>query len=221
MSAVAAPRAPLAAYMLTDHLDAALAAGEDLVAHGQDWRAAAEAKGDDATALALAQRRVAEDVRSCELMLIARVLRAREHARALGEQDKRFGAVAELFASGTAVLLDAVAECDDARDDDFDNGDGIVAYVRSRGLIGENAPRVLSPDELAIDDNFLVAKRIALGPLLDMAAAFLDALEMHYDVYADEDEEEEAVAVRPKRRAPTLVRRSGRERDRRERAGLN
>ena len=33
-----APRAPLSVYMLADHLDAALAAGEDLVAAGAAWR---------------------------------------------------------------------------------------------------------------------------------------------------------------------------------------
>ncbi|MFN0218926.1 MAG: hypothetical protein ACKVP4_08955 [Hyphomicrobium sp.] len=215
MSAFTAPRAPLVVYMLTDHLDGALAAGEDLVARGQDWREAAAATGGDAVELAQAQRRIAEEVRSIELMLIARALRAREQARALGMQDKRFAAVAELFASGTSALLDAVAECDDARNEDFDSGDGLTAYVRSRGLIAANAPRVASPNDLIIDDDFLVARRIALGPLMDMAAAFLDALEAHYDVFAEDEDEDEPPK---KRRRPATLRGN---RDRRDRVSLN
>jgi hypothetical protein len=180
-----APRAPLAVYMLADHLDGALAAGEDLMSCGLDWRALAE-KPDAASDFAFAQREIAEDVRSFELMLIARILKAREHAGSLAETDRRFAAVANLFVSGTAILLDAIVECGDARGEDFETGDGVIAYVRSRGLIAPDAATVMMPVQLTIDDNFLVAKRITLGPLMDMAAAFLDALDTHYDLFLEE-----------------------------------
>jgi hypothetical protein len=178
--------APLSVYMLADHLDGTLAAGEDLMARGRDWRALAE-QGDDAAEFAAHQRSIAEEVRGLELILIARVLKARDHARALAEVDDRFRAVAKLFVSGTAVLLDAVKECGDARAQDFETADGIVAYVRSRGLIAPDAPTVRVASDLTIDDNFLIAKRIALGPLLDMAAAFLDALDAQYNLFVEED----------------------------------
>jgi hypothetical protein len=188
-----APRAPLSVYMLADHLDAALAAGEDLVARGQDWRALVESQtanpGDEAE-FASSQRKITEDVRSFELMLIARTLKAREHARSLAAIDMRFAAVANLFASGTAILLDAVEECGDARQIDFDSGDDVVSYIRSRGLIAPDASNVLYPVQLVIDDAFLVAKRLALGPLLDMAAAFLDALDTQYDLFVEEPADE-------------------------------
>ncbi|MBS0270751.1 MAG: hypothetical protein JSS54_17480, partial [Proteobacteria bacterium] len=115
--------------------------------------------------------------------LVARVLKARTHASSLAECDDRLRAIAKLFVSGTAILLDAVEESGDARSTDFDTADGIVAYVRSRGLIAPDAPAVRVASDLTIDDNFLVAKRIALGPLLDMAAAFLDALDVQYDLF--------------------------------------
>jgi hypothetical protein len=185
------PRAPLSVYMLADHLDAALAAGEDLVARGYDWRALAEDPGDDHD-FAFTQRIIAEDVRSFELMVIARVLKAREHAHALAEIDTRFAAVAKLFASGTALLLDAVEECGNATTDDFETGDAIVAYVRSRGLISPEAANVQHPSQLVIDDVFMVAKRMALGPLMDMAGAFLDALDAHYDLFLEEPVDEKA-----------------------------
>lgn len=181
-----APRAPLSVFMLADHLDAALAAGEDLVARGHDWRQLAEQSAGD-SAFAVAQRNLVEDVRAFELMLVARILKAREHAGALGSLDRRFTAVANLFVAGTAILCDAVEECGDARNDDFETGDGIVSYVRGRGLIAQDAAAVLHPAQLTIDDQFLVARRLPLGPLLDMAAAFLDALDAQYDLYADDD----------------------------------
>jgi hypothetical protein len=36
---------------------------------------------------------------------------------------------------------------------------------------------------IAADENFLVAKRAPLGTLLDLAAAFLDALEAEFDLF--------------------------------------
>ena len=180
-----AVRAPLAVYMLADHLDAALAAGEDLMARGGDWRSLAEKPGDPAE-FASRQRAIVEAIRGLELMLVGRILKARAHAGALAEHDDRFRAIAKLFVSGTAVLLDAVKESGDARGTDFDTADGIVAYVRSRGLIAPDAPTVRAPSDLTIDDSFLVAKRIALGPLLDMAAAFLDALDIEYELFVED-----------------------------------
>jgi hypothetical protein len=186
-----AARAPLSVYLLADHLDGALAAGEDLVARGHDWRSLAEDPGEPSE-FATRQRRITEDVRGLELMLIARVLKARTHALSLAEVDDRFRAVGNLFASGTAVLLDAVSECGDARGEDFETGDDIISYVRSRGLIAPDAADVRAAADLTIDDSFLVAKRIALGPLLDMAAAFLDALDSQYELFVEAEPERAA-----------------------------
>jgi hypothetical protein len=201
-----AARAPLSVYLLADHLDSALAAGEDLIARGHDWRALAENPGEPAEFVAR-QRRIAEEVRGLELMLIARILKARTHARSLAEVDDRFRAVGTLFASGTIALLDAVDECGDARGDDFETGDDVLSYIRSRGLIAPDAPDVRIAADLTIDDNFLVAKRIALGPLLDMASAFLDALDSQYELFVETEPE----------RAPRL----SLERDDRDRLSLN
>lgn len=186
-----AARAPLSVYLLADHLDGALAAGEDLVARGHDWRSLAEDPGEPSE-FATRQRRITEDVRGLELMLIARVLKARTHALSLAEVDDRFRAVGNLFASGTAVLLDAVSECGDARGEDFETGDDIISYVRSRGLIAPDAADVRAAADLTIDDSFLIAKRIALGPLLDMAAAFLDALDSQYELFVEAEPERAA-----------------------------
>ena len=190
-----AVRAPLSVYLLADHLDGALAAGEDLVARGHDWRALAEDPGEPAE-FPMHQRRIAEDVRSLELMLIARVLKARTHALSLAEVDDRFRAVGNLFASGTAVLHDAVTECGDARGEDFETGDDIVSYIRSRGLIAPDAANIRTAADLTIDDSFLVAKRIALGPLLDMTSAFLDALDSQYELFVELEQPERVARLK-------------------------
>lgn len=196
--AAEAAKAPLSVYLLADNLDSMLAAGEDLVARGHDWRVALDRSGKDSDFPSL-QREIAEDVRGFELTLIARALKAREHSRLLAGQDKRFAPIATLFSSGTAQLADAAEECADARHEDFETGDGIISYVRSRGMIEPSAAYISRPSAFAIDDSFLVAKRVALGQLLDMAAAFLDALDVQYDLYADADDSEDAVpSARPK-----------------------
>ena len=180
--------APIPVYLLAEHLDGALAAGEDLVSRGAAWRALME-NSVSAQNFASSQRDVAEDVRGLEFILIARTIKSREHARILSEVDARFSAIAKLFVSGTAILMDAVAECSDATQSDFETGDNLVAYIRGRGLIAPDAAFVSKAESLTIDDSFLVAKRIALGPLLDMSAAFLDALETHYELFLEEPEE--------------------------------
>jgi hypothetical protein len=178
--------APLSVYMLADHLDAALAAGEDIMARGSRWRALAEKPGD-AQDFVTRQRKIVDEIRSLELILVARILKARTHALTLAEYDDRFNAVGKLFASGTAILLDAVQENGDARATDFDTGEDLVAYVRSRGLIAPDAAAIRKASDLTIDDSFLVVKRLALGPLLDMAAAFLDALDIQYELFVEEE----------------------------------
>ncbi|MBS0235681.1 MAG: hypothetical protein JSR99_19610 [Proteobacteria bacterium] len=180
-----ATHAPLSVYMLADHLDATLAAGEDIVARGSQWRTLAETRGDPAEFVAR-QRKIVDEIRVLELMLVGRILKARTHALTLAEYDDRFRVVGKLFASGTAILLDAVEESGDARSSDFDTADEVIAYVRSRGLIAPDAAVVRRAADLTIDDTFLVAKRMALGPLLDMAAAFLDALDVQYELFVEE-----------------------------------
>lgn len=207
---VGATTAPISVYMLAEHLDAMLAAGEDLMSRGHDWSTLAAQSGNTPE-FASEQRKIAEDVRGFELILMARALKARDHASAVAALDKRFAPVAQLFASGTAVLLDAVSECGDARGEDFETGDAVVAYVRSRGLIAKDAAGVLSSAQLNVDATFMVAKRIALGPLLDMAAAFLDALDTQYELFNDD------VLAEPERPAATPRIEFGR----RERVPLN
>jgi hypothetical protein len=187
--AVTSAPIPPAAYLLADHLDAALAAGEDLVGLGFAWRAAVAASAAELAEIRAAERTTVERIRLLEASLLARILRGREHARELARGDARIAGVARLFLAGTTVLLDAVAETGDATVLDFESGDGLLAYLRSRALIAADAASPAAYATIKVDEGFLVAQRLPLGGLLDLAATFLDTLELHYELYAAADAE--------------------------------
>ena len=171
---------PGAAYMLADHLDAALAAGEDILSAGRDCDTAhAEAGAGQAARL----RSSIELIRALELALITRVLKAREWSQTLVRADARFKMVASLFMAGTAPMVDALAEFADATEADFACGDGITAYFRSRGAIDREAPALPAGPVSLVTEAFRVTGRIELGALLDLIAAYLNALEVHFTLF--------------------------------------
>lgn len=189
---------PVCAYLLADHLDAALAAGEDLLAASSET-----AEGEpDACGRRIAdsravQRHQVERIRGLELALISRCLRGRERAQELAALDARFQQITGLFLGGTAPLVDAIADCSDATTHDFETGDGVLAYLRAHGLVPEETESLDERAGIQVGEDFLVAHRIALGPLLDLFAAFLDALELHFDLYEIEIEPAEETATAP------------------------
>lgn len=178
---------PPEAYQLADHLDAALAAAEDLADAGRQWAPASAVASYEVAAQMAAERQVIERVRMFETVLIGRVLKARKRARVLARTAGDLAGMTRLFVGGTTPLLDAVEELGDSTRADFETGDCHIAYLRQRGVIAEEDADL--PDDRAITlggDQFLVAGRIALAPLTAMIIAFLDALDMHYDLYPDE-----------------------------------
>jgi hypothetical protein len=172
-----------AVYLLADNLDAALAAGEDLLAASLDVTLP-PGLGGAALAERLAQRhRFFDHLRSLELTLVQRILRAREHAVDVTATDERFKLVSSLFIGGTAPLVDAVAELGAIDDLENPRTRDAVAYARAKGMIASDAAGFQGMDRLSPDENFLIAERIALGPLLDLLATFLDSLELHFDLF--------------------------------------
>ncbi|PPD27630.1 MAG: hypothetical protein CTY20_12360 [Hyphomicrobium sp.] len=180
---------PPVVYLLADHLDAVLARGEDLLA--TSW-------SPDCTARCAAtisdthrnQRQIIDDIRTSEMALVSRALKAQGRARELATRDFRFRPMARLFAAGTVALQDAAREAGDQTAQDFDTGDGIVAYLRGRGVIAGDAGSLDDCGSIRVTAKFLVVRRIELGPLLDLVAMFLDTLELHYDLYPDLPDQE-------------------------------
>lgn len=175
--------APAGVYLLAEHLDSALAAGEDLTSVLFIWPGKPPRDPDAIAELRAGQRTAIERIRTFELTLISRVLKGRDWAQEVAETEERFAMMARLYLAGTAVLLDAVEECADISAADFDAGGGLLGYVRGRGMIAADAPALSDTAPLVAGENFLVAKRIPLGPLMDLVAMFLDTLEAEYDLF--------------------------------------
>src|SRR5258705_10552348 len=131
-------------YLLADHLDAMLAAGEDLlgVRHGLAVVLAAPEIKTTRGRL-IAQRLFVERVRTLEMAIAMRGLEARKRARALKRDDTHLSMMAGLFVAGTAALGDAVEDLGDPMRIDFQNGHESVAYLRRRGLIAPDCARLL------------------------------------------------------------------------------
>jgi hypothetical protein len=183
-------------YLLGDHLDAALAMGEDLLTEKV-------ALADAAQPLTMARlvrqnRELAEfltTVRTLELSLTARLLQARKWAEEMRRREVRLKPLIALFVAGTAPLVDAAMELGDTTMRDFDTGDTAFAFLRSRALIARDAAGLERLADLRVGENYLVAGRVHLGTLLDLVATFLDSLDLLYDLYGEPAETEASAAV--------------------------
>ncbi|MBO0763378.1 MAG: hypothetical protein J2P50_02115 [Hyphomicrobiaceae bacterium] len=180
MAFIAPDRNP-SLYLLKDHLDTALALGEDLLAEQlalspvdrpglRDW---------------IRQTRDLEDflasLRTLEYALTARLMQARKRAEEMRRSDSRLKQMIALFVAGTVPLLDAAAELGDTDARNFDGTDSALAFLRSRGLLAPDAAGLELVSNLAVGEDYLVAGRIELGTLLDFTATFLDTLDLLYD----------------------------------------
>jgi len=184
------------AYLLGDHLDAALAMGEDLLTE-RVVLAEAEQKLNMSRLLRQSGE-VAEfldTVRTLELSLIARLLQARRRAEEIKRRETRLKPLISLFVGGTAALVDAAEELGDTTNQAFATGDAAQAFMRSRGILARDAAGLEQMSQLVVTEEFLVAGRIRLGTLLDLVATFLDTLDVMFELYQDEPPVEAAPAA--------------------------
>jgi hypothetical protein len=193
------------AYLLGDHLDAALAMGEDLLT---EKVALADPRQQLTTARLVRQNRELAEflatVRTLELGMTARLMQARKLAEDIRRRESRLKPFVALFVAGTAPLADAAAELGDTTTRDFTTGDTASAFLRSRGLIARDAAGLDGLAQLGVSEEYLVAGRIRLGTLLDLVATFLDTLDLIYDLYREPESPAtaEAVAADAKLAAP-------------------
>jgi hypothetical protein len=177
-----APESNPSLYLLKDHLDAALALGEDLLS-AELVLAAADRPGLRGW---LRQTRELDDflsrLRTLEYALTARLLQARRRAEDLKRGDGRIKPLISLLIAGTVPLADAAAELGDTDARDFDWTDAALTFLRSRGLLAADAAGLDLVSRLAVGEEYQVAGRIPLGLLLDLAATFLDTLDTLYDL---------------------------------------
>lgn len=204
---------PPCIYLLGDHLDAILAAGEDLTA--TTLKLAPPTVGGGVAELEARQTALASFIsrlRTLEAALVARVLQARRRAEEIPRPDAHMKPLISLFLSGTAILLDAVEEYGDPSGIAFHAGVDGFYFLRDRGLIAPDAASLPVSGSLAADDSYVVVGRVSLGPLMDLTSTFLDALDMRFNLY-DDDIEDQPERPDPAPAAAALAARRSAERD--------
>ena len=193
MASIAPERQHPSIYLLGDHLDAALAMGEDLLTEKVALDTPA---GKSPLRDWMRQNRDLNDflstVRTLEYAMTARLLQARKRAEELKRNESRLRPLIALFVAGTAPLADAAAELGDTDARDFQSADAALTFLRGRGLLAADAAGLEGLSRLAISEDYQIAGRIRLGTLLDLVATFLDTLDLLFDLYVDAAEDAEA-----------------------------
>jgi hypothetical protein len=189
-------------YLLSDHLDAALAIGEDLL--GQHVLLYPATPGTGEAALIRQQDELAafvSTVYALELGITMRLLQARKRIAELRATETRFKPYFSSFVGGTAALVDAVDVLGRAADQ---LGRSPLSFLIARGLLPADAARLPENVELTVTDAYRIAGGIPLGDLMDMLASFLDGLELVFELYPKEAEVLHAPLVAPAFAAATV-----------------
>jgi len=189
--------APPLVYLLADHLDSALAAGEDLLKCTLAWNAGDARATNGLSEQRRDEREAIDGARTLEMVLLARVLKSRQIALDLAKTEGEFKLITRLYTGGTEPVADAAIDLSDETSVSFDTGDGITAYLRGRGLIAEDAAAPLEAANLQVTEDFRVAGLMNLGALLDLIAMFLDTLETHYELYEQPSHRGGLASARP------------------------
>ena len=193
MASIAPERQHPSIYLLGDHLDAALAMGEDLLTEKVALDTPA---GKSPLRDWMRQNRDLNDflstVRTLEYAMTARLLQARKRAEELKRNESRLRPLIALFVAGTAPLADAAAELGDTDARDFQSADAALTFLRGRGLLAADAAGLEGLSRLVISEDYQIAGRIRLGTLLDLVATFLDTLDLLFDLYVDAADEEDS-----------------------------
>ena len=173
-------------YLLRDHLDAALAMGEDLLTGSLALDTPA---GKSPLRTWMRQNRDLNEfltgTRTLEYAMTLRLLQARKRAEEVKRSETRLKPLVALFVAGTAPLVDAAADLGDTDARDFNSADAALTFLRRRGLLAADAAGLEGLTKLAISEDYQVAGRIRLGTLLDLVATFLDTLDLMFDLNAE------------------------------------
>ena len=167
-------------YFLTDHLFAAMEAGENIRA--ASFRQA-PADGDLSSAEILNEleelRGFITDLSNWEEDLVTKITQARQWSRYLRDHDSYFKPIIDLFTSATHPLSDVAAQIRDHHDRHFEGGDHPDWFISSRCITAKRAEdgRTLS---LTIPDHYLIGGHLRLGQLLDLSETFLETLEARF-----------------------------------------
>lgn len=178
---MASPNTPGCVYLLADHLDMLLAAGEDI----QKIEFVKVETAADADEQTLSIQDFVRHARELEHAAIGRLMCARTQASQLEGEDERFSMLARLFLAGTAHVSDVLQHFQDREVQAFDCGSDPIDYLRSHGLVAEDTGCLSIVEKLTIGEDFLLGGHIELGPLLDLCAQFLDSLDAQFGLFPE------------------------------------
>ena len=179
MTASTAPAEP-PGYLLAAHLDATLAAIEDLrTATPPVMMPSPQRPGLPRPSLAGWVRQLERH----EASALLRVERARALTEAAMAADSRLETLGKLVLAGTAALDEAIKSFTDRTGHAFKTGGDALAYLRQRGVLDAEAGTMTITEATRIGDDFRLAGIIEVEPLADLVATFLDTLDIHYDLF--------------------------------------
>lgn len=187
------PEPPEGIHLLADHLDAALAAGEDLMA----LRLAPLADLPPSQSADAALADFVSQLKRGEAALLLRLLQARRRAAEVQSADPALRSVLRLIATSTDSLVDLIEHYGRRDAEVFQAGGDLQHELRRRGLIPAEAAAVGPFEAVNVGDGLLIGGVVALGGLLDVSAAALDLLDRQFDLYMREAEDDPVVATAP------------------------
>lgn len=207
------PDCPPSVALLADHLDAALAAGEDLLQASLPPRADLDEIDSDTAPAALDAfvRRLLQ----LEASLLLRVLQARRLAVEIGRADPALKAAGALFRAQTDTLHELILRAGRTPEGSLVRAGDSHAYFRSRGLIAPEAAAPSPFESLSVGEGFRVGGIVVLSQILDLVSSVLDLLDARFGLYGPEMAREDAQAssaasgaadsVDPDRDGPSLA----------------
>ncbi len=178
------PDCPPSIALLADHLDAALAAGEDLLVASLPARADLDEIDSETAPEALDAfvRRLLQ----LEASLLLRVLQARRLAVEIGRADSALKAAGALFRAQTDTLHELVLRAGRTPEGGLVRSGDSHAYLRSRGLIAPEAAAPSPFESISVGEDFRVGGIAVLSQILDLVSSVLDLLDARFGLYAPE-----------------------------------
>lgn len=183
------PDCPPDASLLADHLDAALAIGEELLASTLPARSDLDEQDPDQAPVAIEM--FVGRLMQLEAAFVLRVLRARRLVTEIGRTDPALKAAIGLFRAQTDLLQELIVKSAAEADGQLARAGDSHAYLRSRGLIAPEAAAPSPFESIAVGEGFRIGGIAAVGHVLDFVASLLDLLDARYGLYSPDAEDEE------------------------------
>lgn len=180
---------PPGAALLAEHLDAALAAGEDLLASSLPARADLDEADPQSAPDALDG--FVRKLLQLEGSLVLRLLQARRLASEIGRADSSLKSVAALFRAQTDLLHEMIAGAGRSAEGALVRAGDSHAYIRSRGLIAPEAAAPSPYESLSVDESFRVGGVVQLSEVMNLVAAVLDLIDARFGLYTPDFPEED------------------------------